>query len=303
MIELPMGDFIMGAYEDELRSKVGWRGGKLVPVEPEERIRNTPGEGPQHKVKVDIPIAMGRNEVTYDEWMACVDDGGCGGVVPQQYTLGAGKIEEVLRSLNDPTLSRFASEENIAKALQNRRRLPLSGRYPVMYVSVLDAKAYTDWLNQKLDTDAYRLPTEAEWEYAARAGTTTRFAQGDEITSDQANFNGEATEYELQENRPDLRTRGYPVLVDELDAANPWGLRHMSGNIGEMTLSCYTRRYQGWSTTSEWLEKSVRDSCERVMRGGNYIFDMDAARVARRIGRDETYATNFYGFRVVKELD
>jgi formylglycine-generating enzyme required for sulfatase activity len=76
----------------------------------------------------------------------------------------------------------------------------------------------------------------------------------------------------------------------------------MSGNVGEITLSCYSVRYNGWSTTSEWLENSFRESCERVTRGGAYAFSMDVARVAWRGQKNETYRTSFSGFRVLKEL-
>ena len=145
---------------------------------------------------------------------------------------------------------------------------------------------------------------EAEWEYAARAGTTTRFAQGFEPTPDQANISGQATAQDLMGARPDLRTLPFPVPVEEMDAANAWGLRHMSGNAGEITLSCYTVRYQGWSSTSEWLEKSSGDECERVERGGAWAFSMDSARVASRSAVWEEMSRNQYdGFRVVKELD
>ena len=302
MIELPMGSFLMRAPPDEFRRNIVFRDGRLQPATPEfPHVKED--EWPQHEVTVDIPIAMGRNEVTYEEWMACVDDGGCGGYIPNDSTGRMGTVDAIMRSLTDERFMRTPSEENIAQAMAGEEFLSLGGRYPVLYVSYLDALAYVDWLNHKLGIDAYRLPTEADWEYGARAGTTARFAQGFEVTSDQANFNGETTEYMLREKRPNLRTRGFPVPVDELNATNPWGLRHMSGNAGEWTLSCYTERYTGWSTTSEWLEKSPKTSCERAVRGGSYAGSMDVVRVAWRGSINETYRTGLDGFRVVKELD
>lgn len=305
MVELPMGSFIMGAPDDEFRRGFGWNGHTLVPPSPEfpDRDKIDEDEGPQHKVTIDIRIAMGRNEITFDEWMVCVNDGSCGGYIPDDEVGQWGTDEAVIRALTDPRFKHIPSEANIARAVGNPSRLQIGGRYPVLYVSYLDAQAYTAWLNQKLGTDAYRLPSEAEWEYAARAGTTTRFAQGFEPTPDQANISAEFTELVMMKDRPDLRNLGYPVLVDELDAANPWGLRHMSGNAGEWTLSCYIKRYAGWSRTREWLEKSFGPSCERTVRGGSFNLPMDAARVAWRNGREETARTSFYGFRVVKELD
>lgn len=310
MIELPMGSFIMGAPPDEFRRNIVWRDGGFHRATKEHPHVKT-DEGPQHTVTIDIPIAMGKNEITYDEWMACVNDGGCGKFADTGIRVGGGgprigrkgNVEDIMRSLTDERFIHTPSEAAMARAMAGNKFLPLSGTYPMFYVSNLDAQAYTDWLNQKLGIDAYRLPSEAEWEYGARAGTTTRFAQGDELPPSQANFSGFGTEVMLAQKRPDLRTRGFPVPVAELDAANPWGLRHMSGNAGEITLSCYTKRYAGWSTTSEWLEKSFGESCRRAVRGGGYAGPMDTARVAWRGAYDETYQTSFYGFRVVKELN
>jgi formylglycine-generating enzyme required for sulfatase activity len=305
MIELPLGEFVMGAPDDEFRQIVHYTNGK-VNFATKDNPYIPENEGPQHKVTVDIPIAMGKNEVTFDEWMACVNDGGCNGYMPDETVGMAGTSEDIRRSITDPRFKRIPSEAEIAKVIDSPDFLRTGGRYPVNEVSYLDAMAYVAWLNKKLGTDAYRLPSEAEWEYAARAGTTTRFAQGYEPTSDQANISGSNTEAMLQEVRPDLRTLGHPVPVDELDAANPWGLRHMAGNLEEITLSCYpedTKRLPGWATTSEWLEKSFGKSCKRVLRGGSYGDSMDRARAASRWPYPEEYEIDFLGFRVIKELE
>ena len=158
-------------------------------------------------------------------------------------------------------------------------------------------------MNGKVGSNVYRLPTEAEWEYAARAGTQTRFAQGDDLTANQANFARDLTEMVLLEERPDLVTRRHPVPVEELDAANPWGLRHMSGNALEMTMSCYIGTYPGWPKTSEWLTESVGDNCHRAVRGGGYDSAIDILRVAWRTSTDVSSRTKHRGFRVVRELD
>jgi formylglycine-generating enzyme required for sulfatase activity len=301
MIELPPGEFVMGAPDDEFHRNLNFRDGRFQPATAEHPYLKE-DEGPQHTVIVDIAIAMGRNEITYAEWMACVDDGGCGGYVPENEIGAQGSIEEITRALTDGRFTHTPSEDAISQALPAGKTLLISGAYPVLNVSYYNAQAYVVWLNRKLGTDAYRLPTEAEWEYAARAGTRTRFAQGDMLTPEQANFSGEATEQVMMQDMLDLRTLGHPVPVDELDAANAWGLRHMSGNAGEITLSCYTERYAGWSTTSEWLDKSFGESCERAVRSGSYAFSMDVARVAWRGSRDESTWSLFDGFRIVKEM-
>src|SRR5690606_27643739 len=114
----------------------------------------------------------------------------------------------------------------------------LGPQHPVINVSYLDSLEYVAWLNGQVGAEVYRLPTEAEWEYAARAGTETPFAQGDELTAEQANFSRSASENLRGEPMPWLLDRYMPVPVNELGAANAWGVRHMSGNVVELTLSC-----------------------------------------------------------------
>ncbi|MDZ4086800.1 MAG: formylglycine-generating enzyme family protein [Tabrizicola sp.] len=317
MIELPTGSFLMGAPDDEFRTIAyigvtdeGRLAQRFATAEDPYIPRN---EGPQNRVTVDIRIAMSRTEITFDDWTACVVDGGCNGYVPDGTADQWGDSDKIAASLADPRFKPTPSQGEIAKVLRSPAFLPIGGRYPVNSVSYLDATSYVDWLNRKLGTDAYRLPTEAEWEYAARAGTTTRFAQGYEPKPEEANISGAATANMEQRPRPDLRTLGHPVPVDELDAANPWGLRHMSGNVAEITLSCTPTKADGspdvdrplpdWDTTSEWLERSVLPSCDRVTRGGNYGQDMNVARVAARGATLEAARLDFIGFRIVKELD
>ena len=115
----------------------------------------------------------------------------------------------------------------------------------------------------------------AEWEYAARAGTETRFAQGDELTAAQANFSRAATEnlrqLERPEGMPELVNRDQPVRVNELDAVNGWGLRHMSGNVRELTVSCWTEQQLGLAKSSAYLQRSLTEtSCRRVAKGGAF---------------------------------
>ncbi len=273
MIVLPLGEFTMGGPPGESRENVHWGEGEIRYVTPEDPYIAY-HEGPLHRVEINIPVAMGKNEVTYDQWMACVQDGGCGGYIPQDYVL----------------------QENAPRAI-------IRGKHPVITVSYEDALTYTEWLNKKVGADVYRLPTEAEWEYAARSGTQTPFAQGEEVTTDQVNFLGSATEIMLNEKRPDLISRGKPVPVDEMDAANGWGLRHMSGNVVEQTMSCWTERHEGWRTSSEHLKHALNPFCERrVAKGGAYPAGMDYSRLGARAGPDPSSRSSVAGFRVLREL-
>jgi formylglycine-generating enzyme required for sulfatase activity len=275
MIELPLGTFIMGAPEDEFRNRMVIVDGKFRQEDAENPMTKT-DEGPQHSVAIDIPFAMGRDEVTYDQWMACVDDGGCGGYVPKN---------------------------TIGRARAGFGVITMGGSHPVIFVSYADIQSYLAWLNEKTGTNSYRLPTEAEWEYAARAGTTTRFAQGENITTDQVNFSGEVSEWVLFEKLPHLFTEGAPVAVERLDAANAWGLRHMSGNVNELTRSCYSEAYAGWHLSSVWLAESQTDQCVRVQRGGGYALSMDSFRGAWRVREQQFERSEYTGFRILRELN
>lgn len=130
MIVVPAGSFTMGS-----------------PAEESERFDN---EGPQHKVTIARPFAVGKYAVTFAEWDACVADGGCGGYKPSDNGWGRGDR-------------------------------------PVINVSWDDAQSYVQWLSKKTGK-AYRLPSEAEREYFTRAGTSTPYWWGDSTSSDQANY-------------------------------------------------------------------------------------------------------------------
>ena len=262
MIVLPLGRFAMGApiEESEAIDRAIKRSAGITegPFGREE-------EGPVHEVEIDLPIAMGRNEVTQEEWAMCVEYGGCS----------------------------HAADDEIAS---RGKLVRLTGRMPVVNVSYNDILEYIDWLNGKVGAEVYRLPTEAEWEYAARAGATTKFAQGDELTADQANFYGTGTAQVEGRPRPDLVDRLMPVHVDELDAANAWGLRHMSGNVSERTMSCWSERHLvGLATSSAHLADARSASvCRRVGKGGNYAFAMGYSRPANRgPGRDDLRGQRF----------
>jgi formylglycine-generating enzyme required for sulfatase activity len=132
MVAVPAGSFTMGSPE----------------AEPER----TGDEGPQHAVTIGKRFAIGRYALTFDEWDACVAEGGCGGYAPEDQGWG-------------------------------------HGRRPVINVSWNDAQAYAAWLSRKTGK-TYRLLSEAEREYVTRAGTTTPFWWGATITTSQANYNG-----------------------------------------------------------------------------------------------------------------
>jgi formylglycine-generating enzyme required for sulfatase activity len=255
-------------------------------------------ELPAHQVSIDLPIAMGRNEVTREEWAVCVAEGGC-----------AQGLEDIpnwawLGCLN-ATNCVLTPDDRIRFRLPNGPH-PTHPRSPRTGITYREMNDYTAWLNTKVGANVYRLPSEAEWEYAARAGTSTEFAQGHTLTLDQANFlvsrrdtvNGEYVwDY-------DLGSAGELLPVDRLDAANAWGLRHMSGNADEFTSTCGSGPHRALTTSSAYLAAdSGRDSCERSVKGGMYNGNVELARPARRVALSQDHWSPSLGFRVVRDLD
>ncbi len=155
MVVVPAGSFTMGSPESE-RAPIAaaWA---TYGITPGALTTGLPlsSEGPQHKVTIAQPIAVSRFPVTFDQWDACVDDGGCNGYRPSDQGWGRGSR-------------------------------------PVINVNWDDAKAYAAWLSRKTAKN-YRLLSEAEWEYMARAGTTTPFWWGSSVATSQANYNGTRT--------------------------------------------------------------------------------------------------------------
>ena len=266
MIVLPTGSFVMGApLEQSEFLYLLWNKPK-----PGEQL-GLPQEGPEHEVIIDIPIAMGRNEVTREDWLTCFVDGGCSAMPDQRVLTQSGYI------------------------LVDDLRTPVIG---LTYFEMLE---YVVWLNHKVGADVYRLPTEAEWEYGARAGTGTKFAQGDSLTTDQANIAVFRWEGDRYKSIPGNRKT--PVPVNMLDAANAWGLRHMAGNLLELTMSCWSERHLGLSTSSTYLTTAQQtNSCRRVAKGGSYGRDAEYARPANRGSGSETIPSSSIGFRIVKEM-
>ncbi|MEM8792874.1 MAG: formylglycine-generating enzyme family protein [Pseudomonadota bacterium] len=274
MVVMPLGSFLMGAKRGESRNPLDWYGQNATRrVRGPNEINIIPSEHPRHRVEMDIPYAMARNELTHAEWMACVEDGGCAHI---------------------PDHRVLVFREGF---------VPLGPNHPAINVSYLDTLEYVAWLNTRVGAEVYRLPTEAEWEYAARADTQTRFAQGDELTTDQANFSRAATENLRKIEMPHLTNRRRPVSVDKLDAANAWGLRHMSGNVLEITQSCWTEEHISLARASAYLGLAQSQSnCRRVGKGGAFTSAMDNARLARRFRPLETRRTHNTGIRIIREM-
>jgi len=209
-------------------------------------------EKPVRKVAISAALAIGRFEVTFDEWDGCVAHGGC-------------------------------PAEGLAGANFGR------GRQPVINVSWEDAKKYVDWLSNRTGK-TYRLLTEAEWEYAARAGTTTRFSFGDDdkALGEHAWFSGNS------ESRTHVVGGKKP---------NPFGLHDMHGNVWEWIEDCYVANYNGAPTDgTSWKEACKDKSSSRVVRGGSWNLAQDYLRSSYRLWNEPDYRNHDIGFRVARVL-
>ena len=231
MIVIPHGAFMMGSPSSEM-----YRGAET-----------------QHRVTIPS-FALGKHEVTFAQWDACVADGGCGGFRPDDHGWGR-------------------------------------GNQPVVGVSFDDAKGYIAWLNRKTGRH-YRLPSESEWEYAARAGTTTPFAFGAKITSEQANYDG-STGFD---GAPAGPNRQKPIAVGRF-SPNAFGLHDMHGNVWEWVEDCWSDEYTAEMPTDG--KPFLGANCEgRVLRGGSWEDYSGDVRAAARVASNREDQTWSDGFRV-----
>jgi formylglycine-generating enzyme required for sulfatase activity len=168
-------------------------------------------------------------------------------------------------------------------------------KQPVINVHWNDAQAYLKWLSNKTG-QKYRLLTEAEREYATRAGTFTPFWWGPKITPEQANFDG-AREYRGGGTKGSFRQRTVPV---DSFKPNSWGLYNVHGNVWEWTQDCWNSSNDG--NTGDGNARITGDCFRRVVRGGSWGDNPGYMRAAVRTSLRTDYRNNNVGFRVARTL-
>jgi formylglycine-generating enzyme required for sulfatase activity len=164
---------------------------------------------------------------------------------------------------------------------------------PVINVNWQDATAYADWLSQRTG-EAYRLPTEAEWEYAARAGSTTAYWWGNDIQRGKevmANCDGCGSEWDNKQTAP---VGSFP--------ANKFGLYDLHGNVWEWTADCWHDNYDSAPTDGRAWEDDASGGCCRVVRGGSWGSKPAWMRSASRFRLTPGGANYFLGFRLARTL-
>ncbi|MES2832933.1 MAG: formylglycine-generating enzyme family protein [Pseudomonadota bacterium] len=209
-----------------------------------------PTERPAFHVYINTPFAIGKHEVTLGQWNVCITDGAC------------------------PRVSSDASR-------------PLDA--PVRDVSWDDAQRYIAWLSKQSGM-AYRLPTEAEWEYAARGGSSSRYWWGEQMATGLANCRDCGQPWSAEG----------PAKVGSF-AANGFGLHDMSGSVWEWVSDCWHDSYQrAPSNGSSWEESNCR---QRVLRGASWREGATQMPITTRFRADANVRQAQNGFRVARNLE
>lgn len=286
MVPIPSGTFKMGATEKELED---------FGVDADEFLGiDNAAEGPQHEVKVDA-FWMGKCEVTwqeYEAWSARLEK-----QIRESNNFASGELEEVADGMIRPTPPYTDMTFDMGK-----------DRRPAIAMSVYAAQMYCKWLSAKTGR-YYRLPTEAEWEYACRAGSDTPYSFGDGKIEDYAWLydNADDKYHEVGQKKP-----------------NAWGLYDMHGNVREWCLDQYSKT--GYEKLMEGADGALdnpyyttakRKRYQTVARGGSWYDDAENLRSATRFGSNKSWnqddpqipksiwyeaSAKEVGFRVVRPL-
>ena len=267
MVVVPAGSFWMGSPADEAG-----------------RYDN---EGPRHEVRIAAPFALGAFEVTVEEFGRFVD--------------------ETDRSMGDSCWVYDADAREWKERSGRSWRNPgftQAPAHPVACVSWEDARAYARWLSDKTG-ETYRLPSEAEWEYAARAGTSTARYWGEDESGQCRHANGGDSAVKRQYG-------SWPWTTASCDdghahtspvgsfAANPWGLHDVHGNVWEWVVDCWNGSYAGApSNGSAW---TAGDCSRRVLRGGSWVSKPRNLRAANRNWYSTGLRNVINGFRVSRSV-
>jgi formylglycine-generating enzyme required for sulfatase activity len=228
------------------------REGELLMGSPDDESGHDKNEGAQHKVVFKNRFAVAEFELTFEEWDTCVDHGDCD---PHISTSGWGR-----------------------------------GRQPAINVSWDDAKRYVEWLS-RITGRTYRLLSEAEWEYAARAGSQTAYPWGNEVGKGHANCNGCGSEWDNKHTAP---VGQFP--------ANKFGLHDMHGNVWEWVEDCYHDNYDSPEMPTDGSAWTTGDCSFHVVRGGSWFHGPEELRSAQRFRYITVMRNDVLGIRVGRRL-
>jgi formylglycine-generating enzyme required for sulfatase activity len=265
------------------------RPGRFLMGSPGGEAGRKDNEGPQHEVEITRPFYMGACTVTKGQYAAFAKDAGFLTAAEKDGWGGSGL-----------TLA-TAKWEGQRGCTWRHVSFAQGDDHPVVDVSWYDARALCTWLSNK-EGRPYDLPTEAEWEYACRAGTTTRFWCGDADASLQGNAN--IADASLRQKSPAVAwavawNDSYPFTAPVGSfRPNPWGLYDMCGNVHQWCADWYGS-YQAGPVRDPRGDEKISS---RALRGGSWPWEPYVCRSARRDGIDPGFRGEDYGFRVVLRL-
>ncbi len=264
--------------------------GKFVIGSPEEEIGRDRSESPQQEVRI-ASFAIGKLEVTIEQFKKFIESthhitaaekaGGCWIWGDDQSAFGVKRKKWIWKREMNWRDTGFEQTKN----------------HPVLCVNSVDITAYAAWLSEQTG-ELYRLPTEAEWEYAARAGSTTPYHWGSEISRKHSNYGN------------DKCCSGYADDADQwintapvgMFPGNAFGLSDIHGNATEWTADCWHRNYEDAPSDGEdWAAKRGGSCTHRVARGGSWFDTPADIRVAHRF-RILDEPSYLVGFRLVRDL-
>ena len=277
MVVIPAGEFTMGS--------------------PASEAGRSGDEGPQRQVAIAL-FALGRSEVTVAEFRRFVEESGYK-TEAERDTRAQGCSGFIYA---DPA-ARNAEPQPVTSWRSPGLAQAQADPHPVLCVSWNDARAYAQWLSKKTGK-RYRLPTESEWEYAARAGSITSRPWGDDPV--------QACRFANVADQSRFQTWGFGQKHECTDghyftapaggyAPNRFGLYDMIGNVWEWTEDCWNASYAGApSDGAAWLSG---DCAQRVCRGGSWSTVPRFARSATRHKNPADYRDNLTGFRLARTLE
>jgi formylglycine-generating enzyme required for sulfatase activity len=241
--------------------------GRFVMGSPDAEAGHLPSEGPQHEVRISRSFAIGVYDVTRAEFAVFAREMGNAADSKCDWRSPKARGQPISQGDNDP----------------------------VVCVSWDDAKAYAKWLSSKT-RHSYRLPSEAEWEYAARAGSLTPRPWGNHAARDYANYGSDQCCAAFAAGH-DRWLYTSPVGSFQ---ANGFGLHDMLGNVWQRTEDCGHEKYSGAPRDgSAWL--AAGDCTKRMIRGGGWFVPLDQLRSAVRAADPAEFRKNDIGFRLVRE--
>ena len=290
---IPAGEFLMGSHEslDQIEAKFP---GLNYKTKLEQKILDA-DEWPQHRVRITRPFCLGVHEVTVGQFRQFCKDSGYKTAAEADGTGGWGLNREGKYEGRKPEYT------------WQQTGYELTAEHPVVNMTWNDAKAFCEWLSKK-EGKKYRLPTEAEWEYACRAGTKTRYASGDEPESvaKMANIADASSVEQGLKQFPDYKqfalkaSDGHytPAPVGSF-AANAFGLHDMHGNVWEWCQDYYDENYYSKSPVDD--PQGPAEGRLHVRRGGAFhTFPLYVRSSFRNWNSPRTRYLNL-GFRVARE--